>query len=173
MGQLTRLVNEAASSEGGVHEIKYDGYRMHAPIDGAKIQLLTRTGLDCSHRCRRAVEVLRSCQRSLLILTVSFASSAPMGCLCSTRLQDAMEGGLAEELVLFVFDLLSLKGTDTALLPLIERDGRLKCRGATASMWLPMQLGPTGHASIYFDDQSGKQARIRKMLYNHHRPVPA
>jgi bifunctional non-homologous end joining protein LigD len=29
-----------------VHEIKYDGYRMHARIDGDKIQLLTRTGLD-------------------------------------------------------------------------------------------------------------------------------
>ena len=43
-----------------LHEIKYDGYRMHAQIDGAKIQLLTRTGLDWSHRYKRIIEALRS-----------------------------------------------------------------------------------------------------------------
>jgi bifunctional non-homologous end joining protein LigD len=29
-----------------VHEIKYDGYRMHARIDGGEVKLLTCTGLD-------------------------------------------------------------------------------------------------------------------------------
>jgi bifunctional non-homologous end joining protein LigD len=33
-----------------VHEVKYDGYRMHARIDGDDIKLLTRTGLDWWHR---------------------------------------------------------------------------------------------------------------------------
>jgi len=36
----------------GLHEIEYDGYRMHARLDGGKIQLLTRTGLDWSRRYR-------------------------------------------------------------------------------------------------------------------------
>ena len=48
--QLTRLVDEAPAGGGWVHEIKYDGYRMHARIDGGDIRLLTRTGLDWSHR---------------------------------------------------------------------------------------------------------------------------
>ena len=48
--QLTRLVDEAPPGGGWVHEIKYDGYRMHALIDGGKATLLTRTGLDWSHR---------------------------------------------------------------------------------------------------------------------------
>jgi len=39
--QLTRLAEEAPHGTGWLHEIKYDGYRMHARIDGAKIQLLT------------------------------------------------------------------------------------------------------------------------------------
>ena len=51
--QLTRLVDEAPAGDGWVHEIKYDGYRMHARIDGRDIKLLTRTGLDWSHRYRR------------------------------------------------------------------------------------------------------------------------
>jgi hypothetical protein len=33
---------------GWLHEIKYDGYRMHARIDGGDITLLTRKGLDCT-----------------------------------------------------------------------------------------------------------------------------
>ena len=54
--QLTRLVDEAPTGKDWVHEIKYDGYRMYARIDGAKIQLLTRTGLDWSHRYKRTIE---------------------------------------------------------------------------------------------------------------------
>jgi hypothetical protein len=48
--QLTRLAEEAPEGTDWLHEIKYDGYRMHARIDGDKIELLTRTGLDWSHR---------------------------------------------------------------------------------------------------------------------------
>ena len=44
--QLTRLVDEAPAGPDWLHEIKYDGYRMHARLDGGKAQLLTRTGLD-------------------------------------------------------------------------------------------------------------------------------
>jgi bifunctional non-homologous end joining protein LigD len=58
--QLTRLVDEAPSGKDWLHEIKYDGYSMHARIDGNKIQLLTRTGLDWSHRYKRTIEALRS-----------------------------------------------------------------------------------------------------------------
>ena len=56
--QLTRLVDEAPAGDGWLHEIKYDGYRMHARIDGRDIKLLTRTGLDWSHRYRRTIEAL-------------------------------------------------------------------------------------------------------------------
>jgi ATP-dependent DNA ligase len=40
--QLTRPAEEAPGGSDWLHEIKYDGYRMHARIDGDKIQLLTR-----------------------------------------------------------------------------------------------------------------------------------
>jgi ATP-dependent DNA ligase len=46
--QLTRLADEAPRGSDWLHEIKYDGYRIHARIDSDKIQLLTRTGLDWS-----------------------------------------------------------------------------------------------------------------------------
>ena len=58
--QLTRNVDEAPAGNDWLHEIKYDGYRMHARLDRGKIQLLTRTGLDWSRRYPRTVEALRS-----------------------------------------------------------------------------------------------------------------
>jgi ATP-dependent DNA ligase len=39
-------VDEAPIGHGWLHEIKYDGYRMHVRIHGGKVALLTRTGLD-------------------------------------------------------------------------------------------------------------------------------
>jgi ABC-type uncharacterized transport system substrate-binding protein len=62
--QLTRLVDEAPTGNGWLHEIKYDGYRMHARIDGRDIKLLTRTGLDWSHRPARYPELAREIVRS-------------------------------------------------------------------------------------------------------------
>jgi ATP-dependent DNA ligase len=53
--QLTRLVDEAPAGDGWLHEIKFDGYRMHARIDGGQAKLLTRTGLDWWHRHSRTI----------------------------------------------------------------------------------------------------------------------
>ena len=47
--QLTRLVDEAPAGTDWLHEIKYDGYGMHARIDGGQVKLLTRAGLDWSN----------------------------------------------------------------------------------------------------------------------------
>ena len=89
--QLTRLVAEAPAGEGRLPEIKCDGYRMHARIDGNEVKLLTRAGLDWSHRYRRTVEALRS---------LKVKSAYPDGELCAlntegvpvfSRLQAAMD----------------------------------------------------------------------------------
>src|SRR6516165_8492640 len=48
--QLTQLVDVAPEGDDRLHEIKYDGYRMHARLDHGAVKLLTRTGLDCTHK---------------------------------------------------------------------------------------------------------------------------
>ena len=42
--QLTQLVDAAPEGDQWLHEIKYDGYRMHARLDRGAVKLLTRTG---------------------------------------------------------------------------------------------------------------------------------
>ena len=58
--QLTRNVDEAPAGNHWLHEIKYDGYRMHARLEGGKAQLLTRTGLDWTAKYRFTSEALRA-----------------------------------------------------------------------------------------------------------------
>jgi bifunctional non-homologous end joining protein LigD len=44
--QLTKLVEQPPDGPEWLHEIKFDGYRMHARLDRGAVRLLTRTGLD-------------------------------------------------------------------------------------------------------------------------------
>ena len=48
--QLTKLVDQPPDGPDWLHEIKFDGYRMHARLDRGAVRLLTRTGLDWTHK---------------------------------------------------------------------------------------------------------------------------
>jgi ATP-dependent DNA ligase len=65
--QLTQLVDTAPEGDQWLHEIKYDGYRMHARLDRGRVKLLTRTGLDWMLRGKqdekRASIGMRKCRR--------------------------------------------------------------------------------------------------------------
>jgi ATP-dependent DNA ligase len=124
--ELTRLVEEAPGGADWLHEIKYDGYRVHARIDGDKIQLLTRTGLDWSDRYRSTIKALRSLKVKSAYLDGELCALNADGVPMFSRLQAAMDEGRTDQLVFFAFDLLFFNGQGTAQLPLIERKERLK-----------------------------------------------
>ena len=124
--QLTRLADEAPAGDDWLHEIKYDGYRMHARVDGERIQLLTRTGLDWSRRYRFTIEALRSLPVKMAYIDGELCALRPDGVPAFSRLQAAMDEGRTDDLVFIVFDLLYLNGKSTAALPLIERKERLR-----------------------------------------------
>jgi bifunctional non-homologous end joining protein LigD len=48
--QLTQLVDAAPDGDQWLHEIKYDGYRLHARLVRGGVTLLTRTGLDWTRK---------------------------------------------------------------------------------------------------------------------------
>jgi bifunctional non-homologous end joining protein LigD len=48
--QLTKLVDQPPDGPDWLHEIKLDGYRMHARLDRGAVGLLTRTGLHWTHK---------------------------------------------------------------------------------------------------------------------------
>ena len=58
--QLTQLVDAAPEGDQWLHEIKCDGYRMHARLDRGAVKLLTRTALDWTHKYPAIAETLAS-----------------------------------------------------------------------------------------------------------------
>jgi hypothetical protein len=58
--QLTQLVDTAPEGDQRLHEIKFDGYRMHARLDRGVVKLLTRTGLDWTHKYPPTAEAVSS-----------------------------------------------------------------------------------------------------------------
>src|SRR5215475_12172579 len=102
--QLSRVVDEAPTGDDWLHEIKYDGYRMHARLDGRGAKLLTRTGLDWSRRYPRTIEALRSLPVKAAYLDGELCARRPDGVPAFSRLQSAMDEGRIYALLLIVFD---------------------------------------------------------------------
>jgi bifunctional non-homologous end joining protein LigD len=123
---LTRLVDEAPAGKDWLHEIKYDGCRMHAQLVDGKAQLLTRTGLDWSQRYRFTISALPALPVKSAYLDGELCALGPDGVPAFSRLQAAMDEGRTDALVFMAFDLLFLNGKSTAGLPLLERKERLR-----------------------------------------------
>jgi bifunctional non-homologous end joining protein LigD len=48
--QLCRVIDRPPNGAGWVHEVKFDGYRIQMRIEGGKVSLKTRAGLDWTHK---------------------------------------------------------------------------------------------------------------------------
>jgi bifunctional non-homologous end joining protein LigD len=118
--QLTQLVHAAPDGDAWLHEIKFDGYRMHARLDRGAVRLFTRTGLDWTHKYPAivaAVSELGACQA---YLDGELCGVGPDGITSFSMIQLASDAGNAAGLVFFLFDLLHLDGEDLIPRPLID-----------------------------------------------------
>ena len=132
--QLSRVVDEAPAGDDWLHEIKYDGYRMHVRLDRGKIQLLTRTGLDWSRRYPRTIEALRALPVKSAYLDGELCALRPDGVPAFSRLQAAMDEGRTDDLVFIVFDLRFLNAKGTAAPPSIRTTTARRASGK-ATAW--------------------------------------
>jgi len=106
---------------GWLHELKLDGYRIQVRKDGASVQLLTRTGLDWTHRMKTVATQLQGLPAETAILDGELVVLAPNGTTSFADLQAAFQEGVKKPLTYFAFDLLHLNGHNLRGLPLVER----------------------------------------------------
>jgi DNA ligase D-like protein (predicted ligase) len=123
--QLTQLVDAAPEGDAWLHEIKFDGYRMHARLDRGHVRLLTRTGLDWTHKYPAIAEALSSLDALQAYLDGELCGVFPDGITSFGMIQTASDAGDAAGLVYFIFDLPHLDGENLCPRPLIERKTRL------------------------------------------------
>ena len=122
--QLTQLVGKAPEGPDWLHEIKFDGYRMHARLDRGVVRLLTRTGLDWTHRYPAIAGAISRLGAHQTYLDGELCGRHPDGTTSFSIIQNASDTGNAEALIFFLFDLLYLDGQ--ALSSTLERKELLR-----------------------------------------------
>jgi len=123
--QLTQLVKEAPAGDQWLHEIKYDGFRMHARLDHGEVRLLTRNGLDWTAKYPQIARAVAALPARQAYLDGELCGVRADGITSFSMIQLASDAGNAAGLVFFLFDLLYLDGEDLTARPLIERKERL------------------------------------------------
>jgi bifunctional non-homologous end joining protein LigD len=104
-----------------LHELKLDGYRIQARKSGNKIALLTRKGLDWTHRMPAVAAAVAALPTKTCTLDGEVIVLGPDGNSNFAALQASFQNGEAHPLTYFVFDLLHLNGHNTRNSPLRDR----------------------------------------------------
>ncbi len=119
--ELAQPAGTPPRTAGWLHELKLDGYRIQARKDGPRVRLLTRTGLDWTHRMRPIAQQLKDLPAESAILDGEVVVLSEDGTTSFADLQAAFQEGARKPLTYFAFDLLHLNGHNVRGLPLIDR----------------------------------------------------
>src|SRR6201993_3126910 len=122
--QLSKLVNEAPAGPDWLHEIKFDGYRMHARLDAGRVQILTRRGNNWTDKYPAIAKAIAGLRAHNAYVDGEHCGVLPDGRTAFNLIQNATDTGEGS-LVFFLFDLLHLDGENLMALPLVERKTRL------------------------------------------------
>jgi bifunctional non-homologous end joining protein LigD len=145
--QLTQLVDAAPEGDHWLH----DGYRMQARLDRGAVKLLTRTGLDWTHKYPAIAEAVGSLDARQAYLDGELCGVDADGVTSFSIVQLASDSGNAAALVFFLFDLLHLDGEDLRPRPLSERKDPLAALLASAPSPLHYSDHQLGHGRAFHE----------------------
>ena len=109
-----------------VHEIKYDGYRIQARIDGGKVKLLTRKSLDWTERFPAIAQALAALRLGSALLDGEIVVEEANGLSTFNGLQADLSTGRQDRMRYSVFDLLYCEGYDLTPATLLDRKSLLQ-----------------------------------------------
>lgn len=142
--QLAKLVNKVPDGDNWVYELKYDGYRIIAYLEGGAVRLMTRNGQDYTKLFKPVADSLIGWgDRKTLVLDGEMVILDAYGKTDFQALQQYIKNPTNENLVYTIFDLLAISGSDLRNIPLIERKALLEILMRDA----PDNLHYSSHAS--------------------------
>lgn len=109
---LAMSVAQPPKGAGWVHEIKHDGYRIQARLEGGKVKLLTRKGLDWTKRFPTVAAAVKDLSAKAALMDGEIIVQDEHGHATFSGLQADLKHGRHERIVYYVFDLLYLDGFD-------------------------------------------------------------
>jgi len=104
-----------------LHEIKHDGYRLQARIDGRSVQLLTRKGLDWTKRFSAVADAMKTLGLASALIDGEVVVQDGAGLTSLNDLQMDLEAGRQDRFRYFAFDLLYCEGFDLRSATLTDR----------------------------------------------------
>jgi bifunctional non-homologous end joining protein LigD len=104
-----------------LHELKLDGYRIEARKSGRDVRLLTRTGLDWTHRMKAIAAEIAKLAVESAIFDGEVVVLAENGTTSFADLQASFREGERHTLTYFIFDLMHVNGHNLRGVPLIKR----------------------------------------------------
>lgn len=122
--QLATLVDSPPGGDWH-YEVKFDGYRILARIEGADVRLFTRNGHDWSAKMPRQVEALKALGLDSAWLDGEMVVVDDQGVADFQALQNAFDTEHDERITYYLFDLPYLGGEDLRQLPLQARRATL------------------------------------------------
>lgn len=124
--QLAKLVTTIPTGEDWLYELKYDGYRIVAFVEGNTVRLITRNGNDFTSRFQSIANTLLDWAAGrAMVLDGEMAVTDEGGKTDFQALQNYMKNPRAHSLSYIVFDLLALDGVDLRGQRLTQRKEKL------------------------------------------------
>ncbi|MEO7009394.1 MAG: DNA polymerase ligase N-terminal domain-containing protein, partial [Caldimonas sp.] len=118
--QLATLVSGAPAGDDWAYEVKFDGYRILARVDGGAVRLLTRNGKDWSAKLAGIARELEALDIGSGWLDGEIVVLNDDGASDFGALQNAFDSG-GEQILYFVFDLPYCNGHDLRAVRLEDR----------------------------------------------------
>jgi bifunctional non-homologous end joining protein LigD len=120
--QLATLVTRPpADREGWVYEIKYDGYRLLARIEGRSVKLFTRNGNDWTAKLAKLAKAVAALKLPSGWIDGEIVVMNEHGVPDFGALQNAFDHASTANILYYVFDLPFFDGLDLRELPLTQR----------------------------------------------------
>src|SRR5690349_8087345 len=171
--QLAKLVDKAPDSPDWLHELKLDGYRMHARLDAGRVKILTRRGNDWTDKYPAIVKAIAGLSAQNAYLDGELCGVPPDGRTAFNLIQNATDTGQGS-LVFFLFDLLHLDGENLTALPVVDRKTRLASLlddALNSLRYNDHQIGhgPAFHPLAY---ENGVEGIVSKRISGRYEPDP-
>jgi bifunctional non-homologous end joining protein LigD len=109
-----------------MHETKWDGYRLLADLDRARVKLRSRNDLDWTMKAAPIAAAIEALPVDSVRLDGELVALDAIGRSDFSGLQGALKAGRASALRYVVFDMPGIEGVDLSATPLVERKALLE-----------------------------------------------
>ena len=163
--QLAKLVNTVPADEGWLYELKYDGYRILAYLEGNSVRLITRNGNDDTNRFQAiAYSLIDWAAGRAMVLDGEMVITDAEGKTDFQALQNYMRNPKGKNLTYIVFDLLALDGADLRGRRLVDRKETLEAlmKDSPGNLYYSQPIRGNGKESLLAACQANLEGIVGK-----------